>query len=245
MRAFPRGFCQKRRMTENPTPTPVPPAPPVPAKKSVPPIAWVGMGCGALLVVCVIVASLLVGWCKRKVDEFAKNPEKAAAEMVVKFNPDLEMVKSDDEKGEMTIRSKNGEVMTFSYKDIAEGRITVRDKDGNVTTLGSGDLSQIPSWVPRLPNAATETSVMHSETPDQVAGMLNITTSDGIEDVEAFLKNSADGLGLSESSRSSFTSDGVGSRTVSYGGDTREITAIMTIRPDAPLQVQITYSEKK
>jgi len=208
-------------------------------------MAWLGIGCGTILIICVLVASLLVGWCKRKLDDFAKNPEKAAAEMVVKLNPDLEMVSTDDTKGEMTIRNKKGEVTTLSYKDISEGRITVRDKDGNLTMLGTGDLSQVPEWVPRLPNASDEISVMHTEANGKIAGMLNATTTDPIETVEEFFKSRATELGLSESNRSSFSTNGVSSLNVTYGGGDREIIAIMTRQPNAPLKVQTTYSEKK
>lgn len=210
-----------------------------------PGIAWLGIGCGTILIICVLVASLLVGWCKRKLDDFAKNPEKTAAEMVVKLNPDLEMVSTDDTKGEMTIRNKKGEVTTLSYKDISEGRITVRDQDGNLTMLGTGDLSKVPEWVPRLPNASDEIGIMHSETTEQTTGMFSATTSDPIETVEEFLKSRAADLSLSESNRSSFSTNGVQSLTATYRGDKREITAIMTRQPNAPLKVQITYSEKK
>jgi len=219
--------------------------PPPPVKKGMPGIAWFGIGCGTLLIIAVIIVSLLVGWCNRKMDDFKKNPEKTAAEMVVKFNPDLEMVSTDDAKGEMTIRNKNGEVTTLSYKDISEGRITVRDKDGNTTTLGSGDLSQIPTWVPRLPNATEEISVMHSETNEQTVGIISTSTSDTLETVETFLKSRADDLDLSQTNRSNFSANGVSSTTITYKGEKREIIANMAGQPNTPLKVQITYTEKK
>jgi hypothetical protein len=210
-----------------------------------PGIAWFGIGCGTILIICVLVASLFVGWCKRKIDDFAKNPEKAAAEMVVKLNPDLEMLSTDDTKGEMTIRNKKGEVTTLSYKDISEGRITVRDKEGNLTMLGTGDLSQVPEWVPRLPNSSDEVGIMHSETTEQTTGMFSATTSDPLDKVEEFLKARATDLGLGESNRSSFSANGVESLTATYRGGKREITAIITRQPNEPLKVQMTYSEKK
>jgi len=78
-----------------------------------PPLAWVGIGCGTILVILVIVVSLAVRACVDKVEEFRKNPEKAGAEMFVRMNPDLELVSQDENAGTMTVRvKKSGETVT-------------------------------------------------------------------------------------------------------------------------------------
>ncbi len=41
--------------------------------------------------------------------ELRKNPEKAAPEMSVKMNPELGKVSQDHAKGELTIRTKDGQ----------------------------------------------------------------------------------------------------------------------------------------
>ena len=173
-------------MTE--TPAPVPP-PPAPKKEGIPALAWVGIGCGTLLIIAIVVISLLVGWCKRTVgdlSEFQRNPEKAAAEMMVRVNPDLEMVSQDETAGEMTIRTKDGKVMTLSYKDIAEGKFMVRDAEGNVAEFGSTDLSKVPAWVPRVPDMQSATAAFHSQQNGKLSGLYTATTDRSANDLNEF-----------------------------------------------------------
>ena len=102
-------------------PPPPPAQPPLvePPKKGLHPLAWVGIGCGGLLVVVIIAGAILVGMAKRKYeeirDDFATAPEKTAAEMIVRMNPDLEMVRNDEGSGEMTVLVRDtGEEVTVS-----------------------------------------------------------------------------------------------------------------------------------
>jgi len=88
-----------------------PPDLPKEKKKGLPPIAWVGIGCGGLLLIVAIVVTILIGKGVKMAKEFAeeleKNPGKALVETTVKFHPDIEMVSQDDLKGEATIRVKS------------------------------------------------------------------------------------------------------------------------------------------
>lgn len=104
---------------------PTPPASP-PVKKGLSPLAWAGIGCGGviLLIVIAVIATGIWGMNKAKelgVD-FQKNPEKAGAELVVSMSPEVEKISSDEEAGTMTIRTKDGKVMTMNYNDIKEGK---------------------------------------------------------------------------------------------------------------------------
>jgi hypothetical protein len=169
-----------------------PPVPPVPsAKKGMPVIGWVGIGCGTILIIAVMVVSLLIGWCKRNVGDladFQKNPEKAAAEMIVKMNPELEKVSQDDAKGEMTIRTKDGQEMTLTYKDIAEGKFTMKDAKGNITQFGQSDLTNVPAWVPRIPGMKSSTGSFHNQEGGKVTGLYVATTTEPIASWRSFSK---------------------------------------------------------
>ena len=80
-----------------------------PAKKGLPVWAWVGIGCGALVVVVLIVVTvagfLVANKVKDVAADFEKNPAMATARMIVKLNPDLEEVSTDDEEGTITVRN--------------------------------------------------------------------------------------------------------------------------------------------
>jgi len=103
--------------------------------KGLSPLAWVGIGCGGLLVVglvALVVVGMLVG--KKVKDAVADadgNPERFAAEMIVKMNPDLEMIESGKEEGKRKIRvKKSGEEISVSYQDIKEGKLSIETADG-------------------------------------------------------------------------------------------------------------------
>lgn len=235
---------------EIPPPPPAPPMPPEPIpRKGLHPMAWVGIGCGGLLVIAVLGIALAVGFFKRKVNEFqqemAANPHKTAAEMIVGMNPDLEMVADDETAGEMTVRIKSsGEEVTVSYTDLAEGRFTVKDGKGSVTSIGAADDSQVPAWVPRHPDSAGKTGVVHKEMPDSIEGVWVFSTNDTPEEVRDFFS-----AGIDWSKSGSSTMTNLGSITQleeSFEGGGRELKLIAASGVDGqPTQVTVSYKETK
>ncbi len=224
-------------------------APPVPqAKKGIPVLGWVGIGCGTILIIAIIGISLLIGWCKQAVgdlSEFQRNPEKAAAEMVVRFTPDLEMVSQDEAKGEMTIRTKGGETITMSYKDISEGKFRMRDAAGNTTEIGSADLSKLPSWVPRVPDVKDATSSVQNERDGNVSGLYSVTTTQSADQLEDHFKAGAEKPGSGSSSQSSASFNGTESRTLSFERDGRKINIVITAKPGEDTMVNVGYEGPK
>lgn len=102
-------------------------------KNGLSPLAWVGIGCGGLVLLAIIV--LIIGGifgAKMMKDlglDLEDDPDKIAAEVVIKMDPAYEKISSDDETGEMTIRDKDGNVMTLKYTDIAESRFDRAEVD--------------------------------------------------------------------------------------------------------------------
>ena len=125
---------------QSPPPVTAAGAPPVPPKKKVSPLVWVALGCVGLIVVAGIITFATGAFFFKKVaDKFEKNPAMAAAEMLVKMNPDVELVESDADAGTLTIRDKKtGEVVTVDMKDIEKGNIKFKKGNEESTiTLGS------------------------------------------------------------------------------------------------------------
>lgn len=153
-------------------------------KKGLGPLAWIGIGCGAI--VLVTVAVLVVGGLfvankvKDVAGDFESNPELAAARMIVRLNPELEEVRTDEGKGTITVREKkSGKEITVSLEDLREGRISFTSADGQEVRIstsqeeGGGSLQvqssdgagfslttgntvteEIPPWVPVPAGAA-------------------------------------------------------------------------------------------
>ena len=123
-------------------PSPVPPAP----KKGISGLAIAGFGCGGLIVIILIVGFIFVGKACNMVQEYAgdfsKNPAKASAMIVLRMNPELEIVSTDDTKNEATIKiKKTGETYTMSFDDIKNGKLTMRDSTGQEISIDGSKVS--------------------------------------------------------------------------------------------------------
>src|SRR6202035_205449 len=194
-----RGFS----MTVN-SPQGVPPAPP---KKGMSPLAWVGIGCVVILIIGFVAFAGLGFLAKRKFDQFSKNPGKTAAEFIVKANPDLELVSSDDQT--ITVKDKKtGEVATMNFADIKNGKfkfssnkgsatfdptakdggmLKVTDEKGNESTFtgGAGAPKNLPSWIPTYPSGTTQGS-FDASTAEGHTGAFVVTTQDSVDQVINF-----------------------------------------------------------
>lgn len=186
---------------------------PTPPKKGLSGLAIAGIGCGGLLIVVLIGGGLLVAkGCsavKQMAGDFQKNPTKAAATLLVKANPDLELVSSDDAKGEMTIKDKKtGEVTTMSFDQLSQGKFKVTDAKGNETSIdasgagqgrmvfkgpegqtiinGNATESALPAWVPSYPGAKSKEGGMRIEKEGTVSGMVMAESPDGASKVKDY-----------------------------------------------------------
>jgi hypothetical protein len=191
-------------------PAGTPSAPPAqPKKKGLHPLAWVAIGCGALLVVGLIVMAVLVNLGVSKVKQFAKEAEEkpvtTLARTFAALNPEVELVEADEETRRITFRNtKTGETMTFDADDIEDGRITFETPEGKVSlgaeggeeggTLtvtseegtavfrGGSEAGDIPDWVVRYPGAElTGTFTMNAG--DAAGGSFSESTADSLDEV--------------------------------------------------------------
>lgn len=227
-----------------------PPVGPQVQKKSMPPMAWVGIGCGGVVLLGIVLCFLLVGKCvhavKDTVKNLGKNPHKAAAEMMVRANPNLTLVSENDNTGEITFRDKStGEKTTISYKDMAAGKITVKDGSGREVQIGSPDLSRVPAWVPRYKGLSETNAAFHQESAEKVEGLFTGSTTDSPDDVEAFYKAQAQKQGLTSTRQSSLSMNGNVTRTAAYSGGGKELTIILSGESGQPLQVSVNYKQAK
>lgn len=231
-------------MNESP---PMPPEPPA-EKKGIPALGWVGIGCGTLVIIAVVIISLLIGWCKRAVvdlADFGKNPEKAAAELMVRMNPDLKKISENDLTGEMTVRTKDGKDITLSYKELSEGKFSFKDSEGNSAQFGQATLDDVPSWVPRVPGLKTVQTSMRNQKGGKVSGLYSVTSNETAEALEAFFKAEAEKLKFTSSSFSNYNANGVENRNLSFGGGGRHLDIVITVKPGGDAQVNVGFEEGK
>lgn len=248
---------------------PIPPQPPA-QKKGLGPVAWILIGCLGLL----LLAALGFGACtffvgskvKNMAEEFAENPGKAAAEMAVKLNPDLELVETDDAAETVTVRDKKtGEEVTLDWSEIAEGNFSMRTNEGEFRVNATGDgegavismtgedgestqifggsaSADVPDWVPMPDGAGQTISAYSSRSGGEVSGTFSFATSESVDEVLAFYAEELAGAGY-EVSQSNYSgggrSGGGVNGTNSAAGRTLGIGVAQT---DEGTQVTVTYS---
>jgi hypothetical protein len=194
---------------------PQPPAairqPTAPPKKSNKVLLWVLGGCGGLVLLVLIGMLVSFLWVKEKVGRMQRNPAVAAAELIVRANPELEVTATDYTKGTITVRNKkSGETLTMDANDVKQGRLSFKDDKGSEvqfnapeggagavqiqgpngqTTFGAGTKVQVPSWLPTYPGAPVE-GLMNATSKEGTTGTIAQKTADSTAQViSVFEKN--------------------------------------------------------
>ncbi len=114
---------------------------PPPQKKGLGPLAWVGIGCGGIVVLAIIgliVFSTIYGpKIKKFAEEAQKNPTRATAAMMVTTGQ-FEMVAEDDANKRYTVKEKANGKLTTIYWDAKK----------NAPEVIPGDFTAIPAATP-------------------------------------------------------------------------------------------------
>jgi hypothetical protein len=241
-------------------------------KKGLGTLAWVGIGCGALILVAVVVLGvggvLVAHKAKEMAGDFEANPGLATARMIVRLNPDLEEVSADEDAGTITVRNtKTGEVATVDFDQLKEGKIrwksggkemtidasgkdggqgvTITSSEGDKTmTLTTGATAgDVPDWVPVYPGA--EPQGVNAMTGDEgSSGVFQVTTDAAVSDVISYYKTALDGEGF-EVTVNTFSGSG-GEEGGMVRGELssakRNVTAMVGVS-DGATTVNISYSE--
>lgn len=190
-------------------------------------------GCGGIGIVLLILAMIGWFWLRGFIARFEENPQLAAVELMVRANPELEMVGNDGDAGTVTIRIReSGEVVTVELDEIADGRLSITTSEGEMVfeldeegdqlvmrgrqgeeestvTIGRQD-GQVPGWVePLLPAAWPEGRVgMQASSGGRTRGMISWQLEDtDPADVIGGLRQSLEDTGW-EVEESSFTTGG-------------------------------------
>jgi len=244
----------------------VPTQAPPPAKKGMSPLAWVGIGCGVIIVFGVIAVVAMGLFVKKKLE----NPGMAAAEIAVRANPDLELISSDPQTNTMTIKNKKtGEVVTFSAEDIKNGKLTVKtDKgtttfDGNkgngtatvrttdekgqeqVSTFGATGAQSFPSWVPQY-TGGTVQGTFDTSGPQGRTAAFGMTTKDSVDKVADWYESQLKGAGF-KVDKNVLATNGTttgGSVTAKTDDDKRTVGIIITAS-GGQTQAAVTFEDKK
>jgi hypothetical protein len=242
----------------------------MPPKKGMSPLAWIGIGCVVILILCGVAFGIMGFMAKRMLDKAAKNPGMAAAELAVKMNPDLELVSADEKTSTLTVKDKKtGEVTTFSADQIknGNGKFTIKtdkgtttfdasdgkgvtmkatDDKGQVTTFnaGAGTPQNLPSWLPTYPGGTVQ-GTTDSTTSEGRTAAFSVSTKDAWDKVLEYYETQLKGAGL-KTEKSTFSTNGQNGGTVTGKSDDgkKEASIIISSTADGT-QAIVTFNEKK
>jgi len=248
--------------------TPPPPPPPgVPVKKKTNPLVWILVGCLGLFVIGGIIFAAATFFIAKKakdfVEEASANPAKAAAEMMVRMNPDLELVSSDDDSGTMTIRDKTtGKETTLNWSDIAEGKLTfetdgesytvdggadgsmtVQDGSGEQTMSFGANAGDVPSWFPAYPDQSEVNVLVNANQNGQQSTIWTFQTADAVANVLAFYEQQLKSTGWEVTTNNSDvggTSNG--SIEAKQEGGAKSLNLVISKNGSEPAQAMATYT---
>ena len=243
-----------------------------PQKKGLPVWAWVGIGCGGLLILVLIVVMAAGFFVANKVKDvagdFEDNPAMATARMIVKLNPELEEVATDEEAGTITVRNKKtGEEITVNFEDIEEGKLSFTTDEGEVTvdaselddsgsfkvtnedggvvfSAGKATKEEIPEWVP-LYDGAEPTNRHSMTTENSVSGGFEVETGDAVADVLEFYRAALDAKGFSVSvnTYSADSTEG-GMVNASHPEDKRSVIVIVSAEDGGPTKAAVQFTDE-
>ncbi|MFN0127671.1 MAG: hypothetical protein ACKV19_13400 [Verrucomicrobiales bacterium] len=178
-------------------------------------LLYLGIGCGLLVLLAIIAVVASVMWgvrtATRVASEIQGNPDKFAAEMIVKSDPDIEWLSSDDTKGEITFRDKRtGQILTVSFSAAVDD--ILKAKTGvPTTTVTSGEPGQwtgAPDWFPVMPGLTVGAAVKGDSSDAAETIHLTAVSRAPIPEIVTFYSDELDKLGFTISRQSQSVGSG-------------------------------------
>jgi len=216
---------------------------------------YVGIGCGVLALLGVTAAIVGIGWGVKRVSgivsEIQANPEKFAAEMVVRADPDLELVTSNEATREITVRVRStGELKTVTYKEAAEGKLTAPPAPAPAPAVstpeagGSASWHGAPDWFPTMPGLTPGDASLEVRSSGGGRETIHLTATGSapIDEIVAFFSDELDKRGFTIARQAQSAGPLVNERIeASDDAGGRQVTINVTRpQPDAPSGVVIT-----
>jgi hypothetical protein len=216
------------------------------------PLAWIGIGCGVIVVIGFIVMAAGAYLFKSKiVDPMKKNPGMVLAKGVIAANPDLDLVSSDDAAQTLTVHNrKTNETITMNLDDVKNGKfkfssdkgsasidvsqqgvsVKAKDEKGQESSFvaGAGAPKDLPAWLPTYPGA-TVTAGFSSKSAQASTQTFALTTPDSVDKVIAFYSDQLKNNGLT-----------VAAPTIVAMGGATTTSTLTADSPDTKRHVQVT-----
>jgi hypothetical protein len=246
-----------------PVAAPPPPSAP-PAKKGLGIWAWLGLGCLVLVLLGLGTCYACGMYAKKKLGDVAsdleKNPAMMAAELLVRANPEVELVSKDEAAGTLTIRKKaTGETITVNISEIQQGKFSFTDEKGETSSVSLGAVAEavgvaeapsgeksrgMPDWIPVAPGAQVR-QLLSTTGGEGRSGTYILSSIDTLDAVGDFYERRFTAAGF-ETKRSSGAVGGAmsGTSISAESKDGRQTVNIGLTDMGGKTQALITFSDK-
>lgn len=204
-------------------------------RKTLHPLAWAGIGCGAFTLLALLIGLGVFLVARDKFNSFRTDPNSILAEQLADFLPNYDWVEPDQSDDPPLLRDReSGELVPFDPATVFRDEAALSP---GVTT------DPPPAWLPGYPGASASESMQRAH-GGRIRGLLTFTTPDDPSLVAEFYQSElARGGGRVSTSRSSswdLPKFQKTFRSSSVDGRSFEITAV---RKDAgPTRVIILYT---
>jgi hypothetical protein len=178
---------------------------------------------------------------------FRNNPGLAVGRMLAAVNPNLEVVRTNEAEGTVTLRDRhNGKRFSINIDAARHGSLTLKadDEDGKTGSLEIGGSAKIPTWIPKYPGSHPEATFSASgESDDGVgeAGNFTFKTDDPSSEVLSFYRQKAKELGMTLHSADA----GEAATVVARDDERRRFLKIVAISGSGETAVNVTYGRKR
>jgi hypothetical protein len=167
---------------------------PITAKKTSP-LVWILAGVGGFIVLCMIGCGVIGYIAMHKLKDagfdselMQKNPGLAMTKMVTAFNPNVEVVSTNDRAGTVTVRDKTtGKTITYKF-DPDKKSLVITGDDGAQVNIGGGAGNKMPSWAPVYPGSSPEGNYS-VQSADGDSGVFTFKTPDPASKVTSFYQD--------------------------------------------------------
>jgi len=177
-------------------------------------------------------------------DLWRRNPGMAVGKLLAATNPDLDVIRTNDGAGTITLRNRRtGKETTITFDQARQGKITfsAEDDNGKTARVEFGGSGRPPIWVPEYPGSHPTYSIRGSADSGEEGGNFTYTTDDDASKVMSFYQDKARELGM-EAKVTTTTAEG-GMLVASREGDDRSLTVVVAGNGGGTT-VNVTYARK-
>jgi hypothetical protein len=178
---------------------------------------------------------------------FRDNPGLAVGKVLAAVNPNLEVVRTNQSEGTVTLRDRHtGKQFSISIDAARRGSLTLKadDDDGKGGSLEIGGDAKIPVWIPQYPGSHPEaTFSAKGESGDGIgeAGNFSFQTDDPSSKVLSFYEQKARELGMTIHSADA----GEASTVVARDDESHRFLKVVATGSSGETSVNVTYGRKR